>query len=501
MDINQQLFRNIKSGSQYDNLIPKTTCQPTQVGKGMTDFSVDKMVEVVKKYGFQAKKVAEKLQSSSLEKTCENFHQFIYWHFAYKADVDDQLLRSFACSWFDRKNGIDCKSYSIAASSLLSSLGIKHYIRKIKQPGYAPTEWTHVYVVVPKDQKTGSLYTQGYYTIDGTLAEFDREPKYNLKKDKEMMNHVMLNGVASLRAAENNSKNSEWKKLLTKDNLKKVGNFWNQIKGFFAGDAWYKSGDADKVDGEIFDHFDRKVQKINAAKNNKPIKMGVFNQSKIPDLKTEVYAFLCHCKMIADTYQAKRNHGWSNQTNKNLERTIYTASFYKDAVYKALEAWVNDNYTKGSIVGQQSCSMQNWEIASTKTWWGSAMNPLVIITEGPIYSLFPKKPINQIPDFQINEYLRQQYQAKGVNNNPTNIAGYIALINETVQGVQNTVGTIKNTIDPILGNGGSATLPNTGGYVTADVEQTKNAGVSTILTIATVGVLGTIAYNYFTKKS
>jgi len=61
-------------------------------------------------------------------------------------------LRSPACTWAQRKEGVDCKSYSVFASSILSNLGIKHFIRQVRQPYFYPEEFTHVYVVVPKDQ-------------------------------------------------------------------------------------------------------------------------------------------------------------------------------------------------------------------------------------------------------------------------------------------------------------------------------------------------------------
>ena len=96
-----------------------------------------------------------------------DIQNFLYWHLQYALDGEKQLLRSPACSWVSRFQGIDCKSYSIFASTILLNAGISHYMRRIKQKGN-PDAFTHVYVVVPIDQQSYDL-SKEYYTIDGTI--------------------------------------------------------------------------------------------------------------------------------------------------------------------------------------------------------------------------------------------------------------------------------------------------------------------------------------------
>jgi len=186
------LYRPIKNGEKFDGLIPKVKCESTDLGDGMTDYSVEKMAEWVHLYSWQMQKVAPLLEQSSLQDTCHTTHNWCHDYFQYRADTSDQLLRSPACSWAQRYEGIDCKSYSIIASSILLNLGINHYIRRIKQPGFSPDLWTHVYVVVPDNQTSGNL-DQGYYVIDGTMQQND-EPMYNEKSDLYMQ-HYGLNGI------------------------------------------------------------------------------------------------------------------------------------------------------------------------------------------------------------------------------------------------------------------------------------------------------------------
>ena len=177
VNVNALLYRKIQPGNQYNKLIPQPKGEKVYSGNGDTDFSIKEMVEVVNDCSWQMEKVAKILQSSSLIDNIDNVKEFIFNHFQYKADEEDQLLRSPSYAWhIDRQSGIDCKTYSILASCLLTEMEIIHYIRKIKQPAFAPTEWTHVYVVVPVDQQKGDL-NKGYYTIDGTLKE-DYEPAF-----------------------------------------------------------------------------------------------------------------------------------------------------------------------------------------------------------------------------------------------------------------------------------------------------------------------------------
>lgn len=194
-DLDTMLYRPLRDGRKFDALFPRSACKRTASGEGTTDFSVTEIAAMVTEHSGQVAKVAPLLLKSSLEETCYAIHDFAFNHFQYRADGLDQLLRSPACCWHDRRNGIDCKSYTILASCILTQMGISHYVRKIKQPGFEPTEYTHVYAIVPADQETGSL-ASGYYVIDGTIPTMD-EPAFVQTKDTFMdgLPHYRLNGA------------------------------------------------------------------------------------------------------------------------------------------------------------------------------------------------------------------------------------------------------------------------------------------------------------------
>ncbi|WP_394760305.1 transglutaminase-like domain-containing protein [Flavobacterium sp.] len=195
-DFDTTLHRKIKNGLEFNVLFPVVGNSQTNLGVGDTHHSTKQMKAMVQKYYTQCNKVAPYLKKASLKETTQAVYDFLYNHIQYKQDNALQQLRTPANSWRNRVLGIDCKSYSIFASCILTSLNIKHYIRQIKQPNFKPHLYTHVYVVVPFNQQTGSL-DDGSYVIDATVSN-NREPIYIKKEDLFMstqLPHVGLNGA------------------------------------------------------------------------------------------------------------------------------------------------------------------------------------------------------------------------------------------------------------------------------------------------------------------
>ena len=179
-DINSALHRQVRTGTIYDAFMPPSDCSSKKLGNGDTAFALKHMAKTALKYQHQTRTLTTKFFSGiSLLSLCNELHQFLFWHFQYAIDGDKQLLRSPACSWVSRFEGIDCKSYTIFASTVLLNAGVRHYMRRIVQASN-PNAFTHVYIVVPKNQTTGSL-NSGYYVIDGTINTMQELPF--LRKD------------------------------------------------------------------------------------------------------------------------------------------------------------------------------------------------------------------------------------------------------------------------------------------------------------------------------
>ena len=228
------LHRKLSNESSLINdLFPATKNATTNLGLGNTHHTVKQMKKWVEIHYHQTDKVAKLLKRASLKETVNLIYSFLYNTLQYKQDYTLQQLRSPSNSISNRKTGLDCKSYSIFASCILTSLGIKHYIRQIKQPHFKPTRFTHVYIVVPINQETANL-NDGYYPIDGTVKG-NREPLFITTNDTFMdkLPHVGLNGAK--RASKTKSKKkpvaTKKKKPVATKKKKSTNNVRNAVIG------------------------------------------------------------------------------------------------------------------------------------------------------------------------------------------------------------------------------------------------------------------------------
>lgn len=189
--INTALYRPLKNGDPFNKLFPKVSCTPTFLGSGNTTFTLEQMKNWAHKYKAQSQRISKKLKGKTVVETVNNIYQFLHDYLQYQADGYDQNLRSPACSWHSRKTGIDCKSYSLFASTILLNLNIEHSFRKIKQASN-PNQWSHVYVVIPIKNEE--------FVIDGTI-HYNNQVPFTEKEDLKMKNlpHFGLNAPVMLR--------------------------------------------------------------------------------------------------------------------------------------------------------------------------------------------------------------------------------------------------------------------------------------------------------------
>lgn len=451
-DVNAMLYRQVQPGKMFENLIPVPKGEKTFIGSGDTSFSIKKMAEMVKQYSGQMKQVAEALQADSLDETLANIKDFIFNHFQYKADADDQLLRSPGYAWhYDRFNGIDCKSYSILASSLLTELGILHYIRRIKQPGYFPTEFTHVYVVVPEDQKNGNL-KQGYYVIDGTLAD-DFEPPF-VEKDDLFMKHYALNAPGMGFS-------------LGKFNLKDLLSLKNLFSGLdcFGGSSYSGDDFKNKVVPNIETYFNNLVTRINNA-------VASSNDQAFAEAINEFYG---NSKMLVAAQEKNLTKGWNSCTSSVIKANIKVFKFYRDTVGSALTAWLNENFTKDALL---SNNVVQWSNTGAETKYGFRhlnFTPAIVISEPLAY--YTPKP-KAITKFELTPYVGENFDTPAKFNPLQFIQGLsTVLASFDTQGNQTT----------IPGNGQNNTI---GGNNGAPQPKTAGSGViGLVIGIAALGLL------------
>ncbi len=175
---------------------------------GDTFLTLRKMEHWAKKYAHHVERLAKaKFKGQSLGNTAKAIHHFLYNHIQYQMDGELQVLKSPGCAWATRDKGTDCKTYSIFASAILQNLGIQHYFKKLKQPnpnwpyrGIDPNLWSHVYVIIPKDQKKLTVNSPSdYYVIDATVNNNKEVPATESKvklMSSVSLPHVGLAGVS-----------------------------------------------------------------------------------------------------------------------------------------------------------------------------------------------------------------------------------------------------------------------------------------------------------------
>ncbi|MXN90164.1 hypothetical protein GR160_02910 [Flavobacterium sp. Sd200] len=440
-DINQLLYRPLKDGKKYNRLIPESACERVDLGTGMTDYTVKKMAEWIYQYAWHMAKVAPLMQQQLLEDTCEEIHMFAYHHFTYRADLAEQFLRSPACAWHSRHEGLDCKSYSIICSALLLNLGITHYIRRIRQDSYEPDLWTHVYVIVPVDQQTGSL-NKGYYFVDGTVP-FDTEPEF-LEKDDYMMQHT---GLAGARPQGLNSFD------------------WNSIKGLFAG-GWsfnciggtYDANDFNNASGPaIVKWMADTMAEVNAAmRANSSGAMSVCNK------------LLVQTQQIKDHAANTASKDWSSNCSKqatNAYRAL--GEYYNNIVTQAFLAWLEKYFT---VTYTTERIMNNTFDAIIRTGKGFKKEEFErFIDAKKIASMVLKPGQQNIVEFELTAY--NTNTASYANNSfdaikaLAEMAKPLVTIGAAVIGGSNnnSGGSGSVVTDPYVNNGNYAKGDNSGG--------------------------------------
>jgi len=414
--VSATLHRPLLSGLFFNALFPLPDGKKVNLGAGDTNTSIELIIQWALKHHHEVEKVAPLFLENELEKTCFNIHHFLFNHFQYKADDSAQLLRSPAYAWKERKSGIDCKSYSIIASCILLQLGVKHYIRKIKQPSFNPDAYTHVYVIVPSNQNTGSL-KNGYFTIDGTLPT-TLEPNYIATKDffMDKLKHYGLNGLygepessggSSSSSGSSSSGNGDNPPASETDAIAQLAeklnnsilsdlNIFDMFRlpiSCWGGSAF--SGERAESEIKMMDEYFRdKLLQINVG-------VEYNNSSTISE------AFADFEKMVflgIKAYNAKNADGWNKCTTESINQMVNVLSFYKNVVYKALLSWL-DKYYDREVSGRQTF-VSDGAFEATQGFFFSYQHPYV--SHEVLKYKFTRKPnIDKIMAFEFTPYIHE----------------------------------------------------------------------------------------------
>lgn len=397
---------------------------------------------MVLQYNTQTEKLALVLKKSSLPLTVPSIHDFLFNHLQYKADGSDQMLRSPACSWYDRVNGIDCKSYTIFASCLLYNLGINHYIRKIKQPASEnPNDYSHVYVIVPIDQKNGDT-NKGYYVIDGTLRS-NKEPFFSESKDFYMQRTKTagLNGIG----------------------INDVKNLFSSNISCWGGTAYSKEI-AEKDLSTFSTRMQGYIDRINDAVVRSDMK-------KLADASNMLIGDATWNASIAGYKRADKD--WNSCSSANLKAVHEAFNFYRYTVCKALKVWLETYFTSfpagykyygfPQVVGATNTKYYETDPADQSIKTAASPFPVInvffdewisydtdFLIFGVPYFDFLTKPMTNIPKFEITKPMLD-FSANPAGLTPQTILSSLSTIIVAAQTVSDTISTGTPPINPQTG--------------------------------------------------
>ncbi len=202
--------RRIKGGSEYEQYFSASNTPDELINPNATVHNTLAFVKtLVNNTLSDTVRIAPVLRKSTVEGTCRNIFNFFYQHYQYEMDeFAKEQVRRPSRGWYDRKKGIDCDCFATSVSSILTNLGIAHYLKiiAIRDPktGVPRDYFQHIYVVVPKRVDLDINQRKNYWIIDPVLNSFDEEAPQITKTKHLKMEGIplyQLNGVDDATAS------------------------------------------------------------------------------------------------------------------------------------------------------------------------------------------------------------------------------------------------------------------------------------------------------------
>ena len=155
--------------------LPKSKNSSLFVVEKQTTNDILKLVKRgVKDSKEQARSIAWYFQNKNKVQACKNIWSFLKSSIVYEKETKDlQTIKTLSRLLTQDKKG-DCKHFSTATATLLSSLNIPYYYRLVSFNYYDKTP-THIYIV--------ALVNNREIPIDCCMNTFNSEPSYKHKTD------------------------------------------------------------------------------------------------------------------------------------------------------------------------------------------------------------------------------------------------------------------------------------------------------------------------------
>ncbi|PSG90885.1 hypothetical protein [Aurantibacter aestuarii] len=372
------------------SLFGKSSNKKQSLGTGDTYFGINAIKDWI--YSnlkeVDSKKAVEFFKSNSLKELVSKIHSTLYNNFTYVADGYDQDLQSPNYAFHNRHVGMDCKSFTILASTFLLVNNVKHYLRKIKQFADRPDEFSHIYIVVPTDQQTANL-ASGYYVLDATLSS-NTEPLF-IEKHDIFMKQLPYNGLNGANNNANGLNNSFDFGEMFKD----VD--WGDLKSIFKslsclGGSAYSSARLQQDINLASAIISERIKAINeSAFNNDMVSLGKEVQNFFGFVATMNHIFI----------EKKHSNGWNSCTTKALNSIIDWSHKVRYVGGKALIVWFDRYYDVTFNVNAK----RYYSSSIFNALWAGYMSPTDNTQWAGEYTLVRKNPNEEVKAFVYNDYL------------------------------------------------------------------------------------------------
>jgi len=188
--------RKVRPSSELGRLVNfgnlKNT-DPIVIKDGDVPATVEYMKTIVREHHTEVSKIADKLYDEKLSRFLKNIFDFVMTYVKYEKDsAFKEQLRTPLRTLSDQRGDCDCMS--ILIGSILYNKKIPFCFRVTK---YSETsDFSHVYVVVPRDRSMNTGRNGSYYVVDPVIREFDKEKEFVAFRD--FVVDPRLNGLDGL---------------------------------------------------------------------------------------------------------------------------------------------------------------------------------------------------------------------------------------------------------------------------------------------------------------
>lgn len=272
--------RQLKSGKQYDHLIPNANFQNTKLSDLIeVGYTVKSMQNIVRATHTDVARLAQVLKGNTITQTCSNIFNFVYHHIQYVKDKTGiEEIRTPARIWADRKGDCDC--YSTLIGAILYSLQIPFAFRITKYSA----DWQHVYIIVYNEnapnrkelktflnEETGEEYEKvvrtnkpkGYNIIDPVVDDDDYEVEFTDKQDHKMSTFI-LSGIDDHDDYGLDYENDDYGTTTVEEDLGALGLFKRRKRKKRKSKKRKK-----KKRGRLFNRFKKKVKARRSKRKTK----------------------------------------------------------------------------------------------------------------------------------------------------------------------------------------------------------------------------------------